>query len=121
MSTTACPSAGTGSATSASSKWPLPRMTPALMASCPSTDRPPGSGVRPRATVGPRRAGSAIMDRMTATAAPPPAALDAHGNPLGGPPGLVARYDAAVDHLLRYHTDLLDDFGALATETTFPM
>lgn len=61
------------------------------------------------------------MDRMTATAAPPPAALDAHGNPLGGPPELVARYDAAVDHLLRYHTDLLDDFGALATETTFPM
>ena len=61
------------------------------------------------------------MGGMTAAPAPPPAALDAHGNPLGGPPELVARYDAAVDRLLRYHNDLLDDFGVLAAEMAFPM
>src|SRR3954447_20485865 len=113
MSTTACPSPGIGSATSASSKLPLPRMTPALMAPCPSTDSRPEPVLVGR--------GSTIMERMTAAPAPPPAALDAHGNPLGGPPELVARYDAAVDRLLRYHSGLLDDFGVLAAETAFPM
>lgn len=50
------------------------------------------------------------------------ATSDATGNPTSGPSEAVARYDAAVDLLLRYHPDVVGAAENLATtEATLPM
>ena len=50
------------------------------------------------------------------------ATLDATGNPTSGPSDAVARYDAALDLLLRYHPDVVGAAEGLATtDPTLPM
>jgi tetratricopeptide (TPR) repeat protein len=49
------------------------------------------------------------MSSMTTT--------DAHGNPVSGPPEAIARYDLAVDRLLRYHPGVVTAAKSLTTET----
>jgi tetratricopeptide (TPR) repeat protein len=48
--------------------------------------------------------------------------LDAHGNPVTGPSDAVSRYDAAIDHLVRFHVDVVDQMSSLADDhPTFAM
>jgi hypothetical protein len=48
--------------------------------------------------------------------------LDAHGNPVTGPSDAVSRYDAAIDHLVRFHVDVVDQMSTLADDhPTFAM
>lgn len=42
--------------------------------------------------------------------------LDQHGVPTTGGTEAVALYDRAVDHLLRFHPDVVDDAGTLTTQ-----
>jgi len=47
---------------------------------------------------------------------------DEHGNPTSGAADAIARYDTAIDRLLRYHVDVVDRMTSLAEEEpTFPM
>jgi hypothetical protein len=47
---------------------------------------------------------------------------DEHGNPITGPSDAVTRYDAALDNLLRYHVDVVDQMSTLAEDhPTFAM
>jgi tetratricopeptide (TPR) repeat protein len=47
---------------------------------------------------------------------------DVHGNPVSGPPTAIDLYDAAIDHLLPYHNELLDAMTSLLDEEPeFPM
>jgi hypothetical protein len=49
-------------------------------------------------------------------------ASDVHGNPVSGSPAAIARYDAAVDHLLAYREPLVDAMTTLVDdEPDFPM
>jgi hypothetical protein len=41
---------------------------------------------------------------------------DVHGNPISGPPAAIDRYDAAIDHLLAYRNDLVDDMTSLVED-----
>ena len=43
-------------------------------------------------------------------------ASDQHGNPTSGTTENIARYDAALDRLLRYHVDLVDQMTSLAED-----
>jgi tetratricopeptide (TPR) repeat protein len=58
----------------------------------------------------------------TRTTATTSANHDEHGNPITGPADAVARYDAAIDNLLRYHVDVVDQMSTLAHDhPTFAM
>lgn len=47
---------------------------------------------------------------------------DAHANPISGTQESIARYDAALDRLLRFHPDVIAQTATLATdEPEFPM
>lgn len=52
----------------------------------------------------------------TITTNPPTTAVDEHGNPTTGPSEAIERYDVAVDRLLRYHVDVVDQMSSLITE-----
>lgn len=58
---------------------------------------------------------------MTTTAAPT-AARDADGNPISGSADAIARYDRAVDLLLRYHPDVVGAAeGLTTTDAALPL
>lgn len=57
------------------------------------------------------------MPTATATAS-----VDAHGNPVSGAHATIARYDEALDRLLRFHPDVLGQTSSLLTDDAdFPM
>lgn len=45
-----------------------------------------------------------------------PVATDEHGNPTSGPREAIERYDAAIDRLVRFHVDVVDQMTTLAAE-----
>jgi hypothetical protein len=52
----------------------------------------------------------------------PTASADEHGNPTAGPAEAIERYDAAIDRLVRYHVDVVDQMTSLAADhPTFAM
>jgi tetratricopeptide (TPR) repeat protein len=48
--------------------------------------------------------------------------IDRHGNPTSGPTAAIERHDAAVDRLVRFHPDVVDQaFGLMSDEPEFAM
>ena len=80
-------------------------------------ERPGGAEIRSNAAAHPSESnGRRRPRRGTKMAASAMARTDLHGNPMSGPTDGIARYDHALDRLLRYHVDVVPALTDLVTE-----